>query len=408
MKLLIATNNFWIGGRETYVGTWLRELGYPASLIASQIEPGVPELDAFDETVECAGAGYEQRFAMWLDRGGEVIRRMRPAVIWAHHFDVLPAWLLSRLHGVPLLTTFHGPLIGAGRPNDLMQALGVTLAIHRGDAVTAVSEESAAAIRTLHPAAGVRLLPNTVSIADAPEPLTLPPRRFVLLTRRDKLEHIRQAALLFARYARRVAGSTLVVADGEMKFDAARSLRGALRQLGGRWAAAQGVGFLRRLPRIHFIGWTADPRGEIRAADAVLGMGRVVLEALGEGRPAVLVGYEQVHGLVTAANFDPFRLTNFSGRGMPATPHEEVVNELLALRTAPDLGAKRDAISVSAWAPRLRALLEETAAVSVEADFAPAAAEAIREGRGAAALFNIVAQSLRTAELETLYRVAEG
>lgn len=400
-RILVATNNYWVGGRETFVDTYLGELGAPAALIASQVDRNAPGIGRFTEIVECG----EKRWDAWLERGAALIRSFAPSAIWAHHYDLLPAWLLSRLHGVPLLTTFHGPLVGAGRPNDLTQTLGITLALHRGDAVTAVSAESLDGIHSLGAAAA--LLPNTVTVAAPASQPALPPRRFVLLTRRDKLEHIRQSALLFARYAGRVGGCSLVVADGEMQFEAkdARSIRAALRQLGARWSAAQGMKFLRRIPSIHFIGWTSDSRAEIRAADAVLGMGRVVLEAIAEQRPAVLVGYRDVHGLVTAENFDVFRRMNFSGRGAAPRGHEEVVKELMSLRRAPDLSSKVEAISARAWAPRLRQMLEELRPPAADA-VAAEVAEGLR--RGGAEAFAIAAQSLSSAELQTLYRVAGG
>jgi glycosyltransferase involved in cell wall biosynthesis len=396
MRILVATNNFWVGGRETYTDTYLGELGAEAALIASNVDRAAPGIERFSEIVECG------QWTAWLERGRELIERFKPDVIWAHHYDLLPAWLLSRIHRVPLLTTFHGPLTGAGRPNDLIQSLGMTLAIHRGAAITAVSEES----RQTLPAQGL-LLPNAVALAPTTLPPTLPPRRFVLLTRRDKLEHIRQSALLFARYASEVSGCTLVVADGEMQFEAkdARSVRAALRQLGARWSASQGVRFLRRLPRIHFIGWTSDSRNAIRNADVVLGMGRVVLEAIAEGRPAVLIGYGDVHGLVTADNFDEWRRTNFSGRGIAARDHGDVVRELLALRNAPELSSKLDAISANAWAPRLRSILG-----ALKTPIADPLASRIAAAvpKGAADVFATAASELTHDELRTLYRVSAG
>ncbi len=412
MKIVVATNNFWLGGRETYIDTWLAQLGEPAALLASVTDKHVPWLNRFEEIVECGTEGYGKRWASWLERGGELIRRTTPSLIWAHHYEVLPAWLLSRIHGIPLLTSFHGPLIGANRSNDLMQALGMTLAIHRGGIVTGVSEEILDGIRSLHANVDARLLPNTITLgAMPPPPVRFPPRRFVLLTRRDKLEHIREAALFFARYARRVAGCTLVIADGELNYagTTVRSIRAAFRQLGARWSFGQGLAFVRTMPRIHFIGWTADARAEIRKSDVVMGMGRVILEAIAECRPAILTGYRDIHGLVTAENFDQFQTTNFSGRGVPARPHADVLNELLALKQTPDLTSKIDAISASAWSPRLRQLLEEvTSAPRTPDAMATEIAAAIDRGATAAELFNIATRSLTAIEIETLYRLAEG
>ena len=412
MKIVVATNNFWVGGRETYIDTWLAELGEPAALIASQIDRQVPWLNRFDEIIECGAGSYEKRWASWLDRGGELLRHTTPALIWAHHHEVFPAWLLSRIHGVPLLTSFHGPLIGANRPNDLMQALGMTLAIHRGGIVTAVSEEICDGIRSLHPAVDARLLPNTLSFGTVPPPPPhFPPRRFVLLTRRDKLDHIRQGALLFARYARRVSGCTLVIADGEPHYaeTSTRSIRAAFRQLGAKWSFGQGLAFVRKMTRIQFIGWTADSRAEVRKADAVLGMGRVMLEAIAENRPAVLVGYSDVHGLITAETFDRFRKANFSGRGLPPSSHEDVAAELRALRQTPDLSSKTSAISSSAWLPKFRELLAQAGARQDGPDpMATAVAGAIGRGASASEVFAIAARSLTPAEMKTLYRIAEG
>jgi hypothetical protein len=405
MRILVATNNFWLGGRETFVTTWLEQLPGQADLIATLIDRDVPGLELFGSAEQCGAEPYAGRWQSWLTRGAQLIERSRPDVIWAQHFELLPAWLLSQLHGIPLLTTFHGPLLGAGRPNDLMQALGMTLAVHRGDAVTGVSEEILGNLRSLDPKGEPHLLPNTVAIAGAPLPRREPPRNFVLLTRRDKLEHIRQSALLFATYAKRVSGCRLVIADGEMKFKAkeAGSLRAALRQLGGRWTLAQGPGFLRSVPRVHFIGWTAEARRHIREADVVLGMGRVVLEGLAENRLAVLVGYKRVHGLITPENFDAFRHANFSGRGMPEASAIEVTRELRG--RAPEQSGKRDLISAQAWAPKLRALLEETATrVPQHSDLAQAIQSAATEED----IFRVATRSLSDEELATLYRVSAG
>ncbi|HYR29602.1 MAG TPA: glycosyltransferase, partial [Thermoanaerobaculia bacterium] len=161
MRILVATNNWWLGGRETFVATLLEQLNVRADLLATLIDRDVPGLHLFDSAVATGQEPYAQRWASWLARGAELIERARPDAIWAHHFELLPAWVLSRLHGVPLLATFHGPIVGAGRPNDLMQSLGITLAVHRGDAVTGVSEEILDGLRSLAPDLDARLLPNT-------------------------------------------------------------------------------------------------------------------------------------------------------------------------------------------------------------------------------------------------------
>ena len=400
-RVLIAINNWWVGGRETYVATILDELQLRATLIASDIQKDAPGLDRFESVVACGATPYATRWKSWLHAS------VGAAPVWAHHYDLFGAWLLSRVKNVPLHTTFHGPLIGDKRSNDLMQSLGMALAIHRGEGVSGVSEETLEGIRTLAPDVHAHLLPNVVKLATSPPPPTLPPKRFVLITRRGKLEHIRQAALLFAAYARRVGGCRLVVADGEMNLPEkhAGTVRAAMRQLGTRWSFQQGASFLRNVPRIEFIGWTADTQRHIREADAVLGMGRVVLEGMAEGRIAVLIGYDAVHGVLTPERFDFARKTNFSGRALARRTHEEVAQELLSATPHPP----PESISAAAWAPKFLDILRETASTPVrDVDLARSIATAIDNGAPAEELFRIALQAMSARELETLYRVAEG
>jgi hypothetical protein len=408
MNILIATNNFWPGGRETFTATWLRELKVPGSLIASSVNTEVPEVSLFDEVVECGTAPYADRLRAWLERGAALIERRRPSLIWAHHFELLPAWLLSRIHQIPLLTTFHGPLIGARRPNDLMQALGMTLAIHRGDAVSGVSDEILDGLRALNPETTPLHIPNTVSLAHASRPPAFPPRRFVMITRRDKLGHIREGARLFALYARHVRGCELVVADGEMQLpqEMKGTIRGALRQLGLKWAFAQGPSFVRHLSHMKFIGWTGEVDRLIQESDVVLGMGRVVLEGLSHGRPAVLVGYDRTHDLITMETFGAFRASNFSGRGAPSRPAEAIAGTLRSLTSAPnlDLGP----VSAEVLAPELKRQLLEISGRFAPDPLAGAIGQLLERTTSDFALFATVAGSLSEKELETLYRVAEG
>jgi len=81
MRLLVATNNFWLGGRETYVATWLEQLGVKADLLATLIDRDVPGLHLFDATEACGAEPYAQRWQTWPARGAQLIERSRPDVI---------------------------------------------------------------------------------------------------------------------------------------------------------------------------------------------------------------------------------------------------------------------------------------------------------------------------------------
>lgn len=418
-RLLITTNNFWVGGRETYLASWLEaDEAVEPILMASSIQSDAPGLACFADTVEVGGDETAGRWLGWLQKGGAQIDRRRPAVIWAHHFDLLPAWLLSRAHGIPLLTTFHGPLIDADRPNEAIQALGMTLAIHRGEFVSGVSPEVCSDLETLG-RPGARLIPNVVRFNPDPTRPSFPPRQFVLITRRQKLEHIRQGVLLFCAYASRTKGAHLVVVDGDSSVGfqsrtraAVERLRRALRQLGRKWILRQGLPVMRHLAKIEFIGWTDDSSGLIRQSDLVLGMGRVALEAVSEARPAVLIGYEQLHGFLTTATFDQFRQTNFSGRLCEVVDRARLAERLATATESPDLSTLGPMIDVEAQAQPLRdeldKIAESTVAEASRGEMATELVEVVRRGGCDAEIVQVAMTMMTQQELETFRRLEDG
>lgn len=414
LHVVVATDRFRVGGRETFVATALRALrphGSSASLLCSDLERGLPEARVFERVAVCPPQPQVAGLRDWLERGAELLGAAQPALIWAQHFDLLQAWLLSRRWRVPLLVTFHGPLVGAGRPNGLLQALGMTLAIHRGDALTGVSREVLDGLVSLRGDGRLHLTRNLVELpAAAAAPAAWPPRRLLLVARDEKLEHLRACVRLFAAHRRRVGGARLALvtgAGGRVHGTLARARHG-LRVLGARWCRAQGPALLRALPFVDWHGYEPEPRRLMRASDLVLGMGRVLIEALAERRPAYLVGYTGLHGLLTPATLDACAAANFSGRGLPAHSDAEAADQLRDARPpdAPSVAA----FDARAGAAPLDALLRATTLCATPADF-ELAEQALRslehEGRPEA-LFGLLAGALDARERESLYRLAAG
>jgi glycosyltransferase involved in cell wall biosynthesis len=407
--ILVAMNNFWVGGRETFVETCLAALrprGVTADLLCTTLQDGGRHTSIFGQAVQCSAADESQRCRAWLEEGRRLVERRRPDLVWAHHFDLLPAWLVARTHQVPLLTTFHGPLTSGTRPNDLFQALGMTLAIHQGDAVSGVSQEVLGDLDALGARRPVRLVPNAVEPPASPaSPGRWPPRRLLLVSRSEKLEHLRAVVRFFAAYRQRKPGARLRIVAGSSPSEApARGTIGSMQQgllkLGGRWCRAEGWTVLASLPYIEWAGYSATPRELMRESDLVFGMGRVVLEALAEQRPAFLVGYEHLHGLVTSASFERQRRANLSGRGeAPVTP-AEACSEVLGERPSlPQPPAPEDTLRV--FAPPIER--------SADADaLATAATASLRGGASAPRLFAEIAASLSSVELQSLYALARG
>jgi hypothetical protein len=369
------------------------------------------------------------------------VGRVAPDLVWAHHFDLLPAWLLARAHRVPLLSTFHGPIVGAQRPNDPQQALGMVLGALRADTVSGVSAEILHSLDSLRmnadkrtedgeserpgDASGSLLLPNCVSLVPSAPPRH-PPRRLLMITRPDKQDHIRQAVLFLGAYRRLVAGATLDLIIGrnpEDELAATRTRNGrileqgreALRLLGGSWCLAQRRQGLRTFAAVRFRGFVADPSPCLQRADAVIGMGRVVLEGLAHGRSAVLAGYDALHGPVRADNVQSLRYANFSGRGVQAMTPDDAAAALLADSTATDPVPTeiQRLIDVDQWQDALAAAFDTTAATpaagGAERELAVSMLRHLAQGPGGLPrAFSLACETFTCVERQALYRIGSG
>lgn len=74
----------------------------------------------------------------------------------------------------------------------------------------------------------------------------------------------------------------------------------------------------------------------LRAANVVIGAGRVVMESLMVGKPTVAFGESDYEGLVTPDNYEAVRKTNFGDTGIRQTMNAElVVKDLIAILNKP-------------------------------------------------------------------------
>jgi glycogen(starch) synthase len=109
-------------------------------------------------------------FGAFLAGAAAAYRRLagegfRPDLVHAHsHLAALPALVLGRVHGKPVVYTEHWSIFLPANPNRLsrpMETLART-ALRRSDAVLPVSEELAEALRLLAPRARLQVVPNAV------------------------------------------------------------------------------------------------------------------------------------------------------------------------------------------------------------------------------------------------------
>ena len=407
----------------------LKRYGFKASIITSSLFPNTPEASVFNEKLICGNGNYAECFSKWILYSNTLIEKERPALIWAHHFDLFPAWLISRLYSIPLLTTFHGPLIEVNRPNDLMQALGMTLAIHRGDAISGVSKEIIYGIKRLvNDKDMIHLIPNSIEISkNEIKPVRYQkPKKFLLITRPQKLGHLRNAVLLFNTYRKRVKGSSLTIAGGinpndKFGYSSNRfsnfisNLNGSIKYLGGKWILEQGSHFLSCLLYIKYKGYIANPRFLIRDYDVVLGMGRVLLEGISEGKPSVLIGYDKICGLLTQESFEKYQWSNFSGRGILPQTGSDICDSILDYCGNGRYLIKEylDTISASKCSKKLKELITIlTRSYKIDADEVKLAKELAKiiksNSTNASNIFSFVCSKLSTNELTSLYNLSVG
>jgi hypothetical protein len=418
LAVLITSDAYRIGGRETFIDVHLGEArrrgGARAALIASHVTgPGANEV--FDRICEVPGTGLAS-LPGWIAAGEEQRRETNLDLVWAQHFMLLHAWVLGARLGRPVLPTFHGPLTSTGLLGDPLELLGLAIALNRIPVLSAVSQEIAASLRAFcDRAAQVRLLPNRVRVSRsgaAPSPRRAR-TRLLLLTRRQKLGHIRRAVELAGLWRRKVGPVELIVRCGPAANDTGRRLADVPRLLGRKWLFSDWNRCLgAALTRLE--GLSDEPEAEARRADVVLGMGRALLEGLAAERPCVLIGYEDVIGVVTNDNFEHLSATNFSGRNCRAEPIAQVAKQAAAAlqeRTALS-PANLAKIDIEAGWDDVRAIIDEAIAANLpkpeDRALADALVSAARTSDDAAEFICRALPLLSDAERQTFERLSKA
>jgi hypothetical protein len=332
-RVAVLFDRFCLGGRETYVAEVIAELrertGLKCGLISKQIVDW-RATEVFHYKIDIGSEGH-----FFYQNAGvrKVFEALEPQLLWAQHCELIEGLVLSSWYDIPLLPTFHTPFKKGTTWNDPVLNLGVAFAVNRCPLVAGVSDEILRSLAHLGvDDSKLRLLPNRVQIiGERGERPASPYVRVVALARLAKRDHIRAAVRFFhALRSVRPTAQMSIYCGEKWQYDNCRrgdilsKLAVAGRTLGRKWLA-KNYWCLRDLPAITFCPQTEDARAVIRDADVVLGMGRVLLEALSLGKIAILVGYQDVIGRVSMTNFQQLRSTNLSGREMAPLLITEVV-----------------------------------------------------------------------------------
>lgn len=427
--LLVCCDFFRVGGRETHLRAFVDSRvagGEEVDLAARGVVAGTPEADAFTRCWDFGIRNGDNWLREWCRQLPEIVDKRRVNMIWAQHFDLLPAWIVARQKRIPMVATFHGPLWNTGRPNTPLQALGMTLAIHRSEGLTCVSQEIGGNLADCEQHAPVSVIPNAVDLPTSS--LKRPsetPRRFLMVTRRDKLEHVRASVDVFCEYSRRVRGCALTLvcaptilslkdagSKGASRFP--RKLAEIVELLGAKWCIRKGPSFLPKLRRMNLIHYSNDVAKLISEHDVVFGMGRVTLEGLVAGRLCCLVGYERPCGIVSEENFSRYQRTNFSGRGVETMSPEAVADQLLQFeKLSPPTPAQLDSIDIRVARREMDQAFENAAQRigsirESDARLATVLNTLILNNADESEVFSAGTTELNSDECRTLYRLLKG
>ncbi len=257
-------------------------------------------------------------YTLW--KIGRIMRKEKIDLLHVNHGKALVLGaVLSRLRRIPLVYTINGVT-----PRELPGSLK-DYWFRRVSRVIAVSEESAAHFlrRVRFPAERVVICRNAIDFAHfqrAPKGAE-GGLRLLYLSRLDRdkrraVDAVMEAAAL-AFPARRWL-RLRILGDGRQMGRIRKKARALNAALGGDVITVEG--------------WVDDPLASFAAADAVLGVGRCVLEAIAAGRPVLVVGNEKIGGWVTEANFLGLQKENFSGRGaLTPVSGENLAGEFLKI-----------------------------------------------------------------------------
>ena len=328
LKILFVYEQYLAGGFETHLDAMIEalvETGATIYCLGGSDLSKSPAYHLVKQSITTdfrtfSGSTIE---AASLQIAGLVVREQID-LVHAHPFlSFLPAALGAIRAGVPFGATFHGP---ADLPfwssyfgGFFVESL-TKFVLPRAAFVSCVSQELRASLATDigMDASKIQVHLNPINLErfrPAPTAARAADDRQCLMVSRlddDKYQSCVAALELFVELKRQHTG---------LRFSVAGS--------GNREAELKAKAESLGLSGIEWLGFRADIADLLQSADLVVGMDRVVLEALASKRLTVLSGYEGLVGVIEPDGFEQLRQGNFGGRGAPRASAVEVARQAI-------------------------------------------------------------------------------
>ena len=313
--ILFLTDTFFHGGLETHLYTYfkrLKETGIKIIFASNFVEqPYFCGIDLIaDEIINFNFSPKEFSISNIFKILDPVIKSRKIDLIHAHPFlTIFGGFLLACTNNLPFVVTLHGKA-SLFAPDNASNIFLEEIIFKHSSAIIMVNK---ALYRTfLSTYNNVRFLPNPID-EDIFYPKTETQRNgYVLIVSRldrDKLSGLEKALdlVLPVLYHRKIT----VKLAGSGQFE---------QKIRDKYSHFISKGTLQLLGVVN----PYDLAHLMRRSKAVLGMGRVILEAIFTNTPTVLTGYEGIIGWMNTQLFKKASLNNFNGSGLPILSRKEV------------------------------------------------------------------------------------
>jgi len=217
------------------------------------------------------------------------------------------AALASGLTGVPYVTTSHQRM----KPHAWNRMLGCW-----GGKTIAICESISTHLRQHNrvPDQQIISIPNGIDL-DEFQPAAFEPSRPFIVSVLGRLSGHRWRAAAFILSI----CPDLLVLSPDVHIHFAGAVDDAYKELLQRLIHQANQGFSRE--RVRYTGFASDVRPIIGESSVVIAAGRSLLESLAMGVPAIAVGEECDHGLMTPASYSEARATNFGDFSLVRAPY---------------------------------------------------------------------------------------
>ena len=312
LAILIVTETMGLGGVPTHILALAQSLLNKGRrvAIASAGGPFVRKLEAHGIAHYCVPLNRKRALPFAILQLYQIIRDNRFQLIHSHPRlkPILAGYLAATLNGVPTVTTVHGIF-----PTFLNYFYLRWMARR----VIAVSQE----VRE-HLVCTGRLSHNSISVIHNGIDLAkfVPP-----VTDLAKSSAAGTKIIYISRLAPEKLSAVNCFIDAALHVyselpDLQMTIVGSGREMESVAARVAKTNAQLGHDCIKIVGGVTNPVSMIQEADAVVGVGRVILEAMACGKPAIVVGYSIGHkggnfgGIVKPDNISEILVCNFSGR----------------------------------------------------------------------------------------------